>query len=252
MKIIEEQLIENLFHKLDVVEKKSQGRNITAEKLIQSRIDKQCHAPYYMVQTILIQDTVLKKLNNKILDLEKQVLSYKNKLRSEVSKSDFLPNMSKNNDDVQSNKTTNLSNSCSNNTVPSSGAVLSDNNSFSTRNSSALSSGYSFLSNALQTAVGVASGMVVGNMLMNLFKNKQPEEEILMSSNDDASVSKHHYEDVCALDNNDLYYDEYLNTQHKFISDDDENFNVHELEKDSIVDSYNDEFSNSINDDNFI
>lgn len=61
MKDEEKNLIENLFHRLKKTELSSSERDDMADNLIQNFVIKQPHSSYYMVQTLLIQETALKK-----------------------------------------------------------------------------------------------------------------------------------------------------------------------------------------------
>lgn len=185
MKDQEKQLIENLFHRLKKTELNMSERDIPADNLIQNLVSKQPSAPYYMTQTILIQETAINKMNTKIQELEKRIKL----LNTEISnkKPSFLSSFFNTNANSSSQPISNDNNiwrnkentpcphyshlSTSSNTqqpIP----VVNNINGNSSRNSG-------FLSSALQTATGVAGGMILGNMLMNIFNHSnKPEEEI--------------------------------------------------------------------------
>ncbi|CAL4320412.1 Putative uncharacterized protein Yba2 [Buchnera aphidicola (Eriosoma lanigerum)] len=254
MKIEEKQLIENLFYKLSKVEKESELRNESAEKLINECIKKQGNAPYYMIQTILVQETVLEKLNKRIMELEKQLRDQEHNRK--LNKTSFLSNIfknsshsiNKNNNHTQSDNISEKSNNY--NSIPK-GNVGGESFSSPTFSSSMGGTANSFLGNALQTAVGVAGGMVVGNMLLNLFKHQQPEEEILKSANNmDANTSYTSYEDTDQV-NSDTY------TTDDNIIDHDPNIVTYDESIDSIYEDNDidiDDYSNynDDSDDNFV
>ena len=52
----DQQAIERLFDKLAAVELSSPQRDGASEALIRERIDRQPSAPYYMAQTIIVQN----------------------------------------------------------------------------------------------------------------------------------------------------------------------------------------------------
>ncbi|QNS01906.1 MAG: DUF2076 domain-containing protein [Buchnera aphidicola (Pentalonia nigronervosa)] len=175
MKNEEKILIENLFHRLKKIDSNNCAKDSEANDLIQEFVKRQPSSSYYMTQTILIQETAIKKMSMEIENL-KQKVSILQKEQSE-KKPSFLSNFFK-------NKT-------SPSASPHDRNVWNDKNhlsapyhshatpSFPTPNPGYATTGNgSFLSNALQTATGVAGGMILGNMLMNVFNHTKPEEEI--------------------------------------------------------------------------
>ena len=65
--------IEGLFFRLDDVERQSPPRDHDAENLIAAALRAQPAAPYYMAQTILVQESALKLAEQKIAELEGRV-----------------------------------------------------------------------------------------------------------------------------------------------------------------------------------
>ncbi|CAL4319783.1 DUF2076 domain-containing protein [Buchnera aphidicola] len=156
MKNSEKILIQNLFDRLRSMEKTASDKDKEAWKFIESLLDHQKNSIYYMVQTILIQETIIHDLKNKINFLEKQVANY--------SQSSFLsPSLQKQvlNDDH-----------CS--SVKNSKNIQDDTN-YNIQNKRTISS---FLGNALQTAAGVAGGIFAGNILTNLFSYPQENSSV--------------------------------------------------------------------------
>ena len=69
----ERQVIDELFEKIRLVEERSGGRDGDAEARIRDHIGRQPAAPYYMAQTILVQQQALAAAEARIDDLERQV-----------------------------------------------------------------------------------------------------------------------------------------------------------------------------------
>lgn len=62
--------IEGLFRRLRDVERRSAPRDVEAEALIRDEISRQPGAPYYMAQTILVQEHALELAERRIRELE--------------------------------------------------------------------------------------------------------------------------------------------------------------------------------------
>jgi hypothetical protein len=69
------QAIEQLFGKLVQVEGQSTPPDAQAAEFIRSRINQQPNAPYYMAQTIVVQEQALNAAQARIADLEHQLSS---------------------------------------------------------------------------------------------------------------------------------------------------------------------------------
>ncbi|AXQ95638.1 DUF2076 domain-containing protein [Cereibacter azotoformans] len=67
------QAIEGLFHKLATVEQSAPARDAEAEAFISQRIGRQPGAPYFMAQTIVVQEQALEQAQARIEQLESQV-----------------------------------------------------------------------------------------------------------------------------------------------------------------------------------
>ncbi|KAB2868352.1 MAG: DUF2076 domain-containing protein, partial [Bauldia sp.] len=65
------QAIETLFEKLTEVERRSPPRDPEAEAYIRSAIAGQPAAPYYMAQTIVVQQQALEEAERRIAELER-------------------------------------------------------------------------------------------------------------------------------------------------------------------------------------
>jgi hypothetical protein len=127
--------IEELFAKLDAVERRTGPRDAEAEAFIRARVAAQPGAPYYMAQTIIVQEEALEQAKRRIDELERAA-QHEGGLLSGLfgggrnRAADQRPARRQVAPQPWSNQ------------------------------------GGGFLSGAAQTAVGVAGGLVLGNLLM--------------------------------------------------------------------------------------
>lgn len=158
----EQRLIDDLFARLQKAEQQSGPRDANAEHIISKHIQTQPAAPYYMSQALLIQEAALKKLNARVAELENQ------KAQPQPAKGGFLSGLFGDS-------------SAKSQPIPGQGEGSYNQqqpNYASQPNQSAPAAGRgsSFLGGALQTAAGVAGGVVLGNMLTSMFSHAQPQE----------------------------------------------------------------------------
>ena len=66
------QAIEDLFDKLSTVERRSPPRDAESEAFIRDKIARQPGAPYYMAQTIVVQEQALAAAEARLAELEAQ------------------------------------------------------------------------------------------------------------------------------------------------------------------------------------
>lgn len=66
----DQQAIDSLFNRIEDVARNSQPRDRDAEALIQQRLREFPPAPYYMAQTILVQEEALRQAQERIQELE--------------------------------------------------------------------------------------------------------------------------------------------------------------------------------------
>ncbi|QCI20332.1 DUF2076 domain-containing protein [Buchnera aphidicola (Brachycaudus cardui)] len=184
MKDEEKNLIENLFNRLKKTELNSSERDQEADDLIQKLVKQQPASSYYMAQTILIQETAIKKMSITIEELKKRI-EMLNNIEKSSKKPSFLSNFFKtspisqkisHDNNIWKNNDKTSSPFQNSNATMSTPIAQTIPTVTTTRNSG-------FLSNALQTATGVAGGMILGNMLMNVFNHSKPEEEIFDTIN---------------------------------------------------------------------
>ncbi len=141
----EQQLIESLFSRLKQAESQSGPRDAGAEQLINQHLQSQPGAPYYMAQAILIQEAAMKKLNAQVSELESRLAQAQQQQQPQQPAWNSAPQQ------------------------PQYAAPPQQQYAAPAR-------GTGFLGGALQTAVGVAGGVVMADMLTSLFHHSQPEE----------------------------------------------------------------------------
>lgn len=167
----EQQLIENLFSRLKQAENQSGPRDAGAEQLIKQHLQSQPGAPYYMSQAILIQEAALKKLNAQVTDLENRLAQAQQQQAPQQSSGGFLSS---------------LFGGGSRSAAPQqqqqpawSSAPQQPQQPYAQpqqQYAAPPARGTGFLGGALQTAVGVAGGVVMADMLTSMFHHSQPEE----------------------------------------------------------------------------
>lgn len=182
-------LIDSLFERITEAEKQTGERDKDAEAHINKHLVNNPSAPYYMAQTIIMQEAALKQLKAKVEALEKEAAN------TRPSSGGFLSGLF----GGGSNQNTSQESQSRENTTSQSGWGQNQS-SWGNRNQSAYGQqagnqgygsrgsagggmfggggGSSFLGGALKTAAGVAGGMVVGNMLMDMFGHHTPTEMV--------------------------------------------------------------------------
>ncbi|GGK00420.1 DUF2076 domain-containing protein [Pseudomonas matsuisoli] len=173
----EQQLIDGLFSRLKEAERQSVPRDADAERAITGHVDRQPAAPYYMAQTILIQEAALKQLEQRVRDLETQA-ERNRQPATEQSSGGFLAGLfgSGQREEARQPRAGGGWNE------PGSRSGIGNVSGFrqspppTGSNFGGARAGSGFLGGALQTAAGVAGGLVLGNMLMDMFGQSQPEE----------------------------------------------------------------------------
>lgn len=167
----EQQLIENLFSRLKQAETQSGPRDAGAEQLIKQHLQSQPGAPYYMSQAILIQEAALKKLNAQVTDLENRLAQAQQQQAPQQSSGGFLSS---------------LFGGGSRSAAPQqqqqpawNSAPQQPQQQYAQpqqQYAAPPARGTGVLGGALQTAVGVAGGVVMADMLTSMFHHSQPEE----------------------------------------------------------------------------
>lgn len=168
----EKQLIYGLFKRLKQTEYSTGSRDPEAERQIQSFVQQQPAAPYYMAQSLLIQEAALTRLNQQIQQLQNDVTQLKT--TRQPSGRSFLKG---------------LFGGSRPQLAPQPSTQDLSPGYTSSRPSSNVLPGGSFMSNALQTAAGVAGGVVLGNMLTNMFHHVAPEEIVNIIDDPTTSIT---------------------------------------------------------------
>ena len=179
MKSEEQTLIEGLFTRLQEAERQSAPRDAQAEAQINQYLVRQPAAPYYMAQALLIQEAAIKRLDQRVKELEAQVAQQQ---ESRPSSGGFLaglfgggqreaapqPQQQQRPDGWGQTRFS----------QPAGAGYASNPNDFrpAAAPQAAPAQGGGFLRGALQTAAGVAGGMVVADLLTNMFHHSQPQE----------------------------------------------------------------------------
>ncbi len=158
----EQRLIDGLFGRLKQAEENSTPRDSAADQLIQQHMAQLPGAAYYMAQTILIQEAAMKQLNSRIQGLEGQVAQLQHASRQQQSSGGFLAGL--------------FGSGSSRVAEPVPGAQQYQNAPQMAPGYAAPRGGNGFLAGALQTAAGVAGGVIMADMLTSMFHHTQPEE----------------------------------------------------------------------------
>lgn len=165
----EHQLIEGLFSRLKQAESQTGPRDAAAEQLIKEHLQQQPGAPYYMAQAILIQEAAMKKMNDRITELENRLAQQQQQQQpQQQSSGGFLSSLFGGGSRQQAPAQQQQPQQQAWNNAPQ---LPQYNNA-----PAAPARGTGFLGGALQTAVGVAGGVVMADMLTSLFHHSQPEE----------------------------------------------------------------------------
>ncbi|MEN0577621.1 hypothetical protein SAMN05216563_102244 [Phytobacter palmae] len=161
----EQRLIEGLFQRLKQAEQQSGTRDGQADRLIAEFVRQQPSAPYYMAQSILIQEAALKRLHAQIQDLQNEVASLKNSQQS--GNGSFLSSLF-GGGKSQPQQPANNWNNAPQQQPPQQQAAPTY--------AQPASRAGGFMAGALQTAAGVAGGVVLADMLTSMFHHSQPQE----------------------------------------------------------------------------
>lgn len=164
----EQQLIENLFSRLKQAESQTAARDAAAEQLIKQHLQEQPGAPYYMAQAILIQEAALKKLNERVQELENHLAQQQAQQQQQPKSSGgFLSSLfGGGTQQAQPAQQQPQWNSAQQQPAQPQQPYAS----------APAPRGSGFLGGALQTAVGVAGGVVMADMLTSMFHHSQPQE----------------------------------------------------------------------------
>ncbi|MDC0609590.1 DUF2076 domain-containing protein [Vibrio sp.] len=162
-------IIDGLFERLEQAEKNNPVRDNAAQSLIEKHLVAHPAAPYYMAQTMIMQEATIKQLNAKIEALQQQTE------QNQKSSGGFFSDLFGGNNQSSSN-TSNRNTFQNSNGQPNYGQAGNQYSNAANRGYGGYNRGSSFLGGALQTAAGVAGGVVLGNLMMDMFSHHHPEE----------------------------------------------------------------------------
>ncbi|REC94155.1 DUF2076 domain-containing protein [Kushneria indalinina] len=170
----EQEMIDGLFSRLKEAEAQTGERDEQAQKRIDDHVNEQPGAPYYMAQTILVQEAAIKRLNARVEALEKQ----KSEKRSSGG---FLAGIfGAGQEDEKPAEQGRPSGASGRTAAAGPGQNWQTNGPASNAPGNAMQGGATrgggFLGGALQTAAGVAGGVMLGNMLMGMFNGHDGDQ----------------------------------------------------------------------------
>lgn len=155
------QVIEQLFGKISQVERQTTPPDAQAAEFIRSRINQQPNAPYYMAQTIVVQEQALNAAQGRIQQLEHELASRPAGGGGFLS-SLFGGGQSRPQQQPAYQPHQQPMHGMPPHGVPGMGGMASGMGGMAPR-------GGGFLAGAAQTAMGVAGGVLLGNMIADAF-----------------------------------------------------------------------------------
>ncbi|GAB3390650.1 DUF2076 domain-containing protein [Azotobacter armeniacus] len=182
----EKNLIDGLFSRLRDVEGQSASRDPQAEGVIREHVARQPAAPYYMAQAIIVQENAIQQLDGRTKELEAQIEQLKQQAQSasrQQSGGGFLAGLfGGGRSEPQPQQPVARPQpaarpATSGWSEPGHGnqGGFGQQPGFQRGAYAPQAGGGGFLSGALQTAAGVAGGMVLGNVLMDLFQGDEEQ-----------------------------------------------------------------------------
>ncbi|MFW3570443.1 DUF2076 domain-containing protein [Kosakonia cowanii] len=163
MQYDEQQLINGLFQRLKQAEQQNGQRDAQAERQIAELVKQQPAAPYYMAQSMLIQEAALKRMQARVQELENQLAQQQSQHSS--GGGSFLSGLFGGNKNQPVQPAQNWG-------AP---PVQQQPQQYASQ-APTTSRGSGFMAGALQTAAGVAGGVVIADMLTSMFHHSQPQE----------------------------------------------------------------------------
>jgi len=160
----DQQAIDGLFSKLAHVEQQSGQRDAGADRFIQDRISQQPGAPYYMAQTIVVQEQALEAAQRRIEELEHQ--SQQGGQR-QAGSGGFFSSMFGGGQQPQQRTAAPQQTSYGRPPAPA-GSPWGNQGQAGYGQQQPQRGGGGFLAGAAQTAMGVAGGVLLGNAIMGM------------------------------------------------------------------------------------
>lgn len=180
----EQSLIDGLFTRLRDAESQTAPRDADAEAQINRHLVQQPAAPYYMAQAMLIQEAAIKRLDQRVKELEAQQARAQ---EQRPSSGGFLAGLfgggqSQEQRPAQPQQRpdgwgqTRFSQPGGNAAYANNPAAGNPNDFRPAQPAQAAPQGGGFMRGALQTAAGVAGGVMVADLLTSMFHHNQPQE----------------------------------------------------------------------------
>lgn len=201
----EKNLIDGLFSRLRTAEGQSAPREAQAEALINEHIARQPAAPYYMAQAIIVQENAIQQLDARVKELEAQIDSLKQaqaqaQAQPQQSSGGFLAGLFGGRSQPQPQPQPQAQPLASAQPARSGWHEPAGASRFGQQPGFGQQAAYGqrgmpaqgggFLSGALQTAAGVAGGMVLGNLLMDMFQGDEAEKVAEQAPAEEAPVAQ--------------------------------------------------------------
>jgi hypothetical protein len=153
----EQRVIDDLFGKLRQAEHQTGPRDPAADQQIAAAVERQPAAPYYMAQAILVQERAIETLGQRVQELEQE-------LASRPAGGGFLDGLF-----GAPNPRAGASG------IPAGGPVGRSFQTGGMQTGQTNRAGGGFLGSALQTAVAVAGGVMMANLLTGLFTAEETQ-----------------------------------------------------------------------------
>lgn len=185
------QAIENLFGKLASVERQGAPRDEEAEGFIQDMIARQPGAPYYMAQTIVVQEQTLEAAQRRIEELEAQAAGGAGRSSGGLLDSFFGGGRQASRGSVP-RVGTGTAVPAPSRPSPWGGSRTQDSGphgGMPPRGGYGMGGG-GFLAGAAQTAVGVAGGVLLGNMVAGMFNGGEAQAAEAADTNSDPGADE--------------------------------------------------------------
>jgi hypothetical protein len=175
----DQQAIDGLFSKLAQVEQQSAPRDAESERFIQQRIGQQPGAPYYMAQTIVVQEQALEAAQRRIEELEYQASQQRG------GGGGFFSAMFGNN--AQPQRPAPQQNTYN---QPAPGSPWGNQGAGYGQGGMPVQqrAGGGFLAGAAQTAMGVAGGVLLGNAIAGMFGGDEAQAAEAPAAQPDAEA----------------------------------------------------------------
>lgn len=168
----EQTLIDGLFTRLQEAEHEGGLRDTDAEAQIKSHLARQPAAPYYMAQALLIQEAAIKRLDQRVRELEAQAAEAQ---RQRSGNGGFLSGLfgggQPNTTPQPAQRPAGWGETRFSQNAPAAAAAPA-----AMPGAAPAAQGGGFMRGALQTAAGVAGGVMVADLLTNMFHHNQPQE----------------------------------------------------------------------------